>query len=76
MNIIFIGLSIELTRLIIYSYWIMTPPYYMLGLHCLEFTQWGWAWIATIEYGYKITPPQYAATVTSIVALVEFIICK
>ncbi len=75
MNAIFIQLVVESLRFFIYSYWSMSPPYYTLGLHLLEFTMWGWSWIAIIEYGYKITPPHYAATVTSIIALVEFIIC-
>ena len=40
--------------------------------HCV----WSFSWVAMINYGYLVTPPTLAATMASLLALLEFILCK
>ena len=75
-NAIFFNIVIESTRLLIYSWVEQSPPYYALGLHALDFTLWSFSWIGTLTYGYLITPPTIAATMSTVLALTEFTISK
>ena len=75
-NAIFLNIIVESTRLLIYSWVEQSPPYYALGLHALDFTLWSFSWIGTLTYGYLITPPTIAATMSTVLALTEFTISK
>ena len=75
-NAIFFNIVIESTRLLIYSWVEQSPPYYALGLHALDFTLWSFSWVGTLTYGYLITPPTIAATMSTVLALTEFTISK
>lgn len=52
------------------------PPYYAIALHTLDALVWSIPWIATMQYGYRIAPPDYIATMTACIGTMEFIICK
>ena len=52
------------------------PPYYAFGLASTEFTFGALSWVAAFKYAIKITPPPLAATVSALIALTEFIVCK
>ena len=75
-NAIFFNILIESARFLIYSWIEQSPPYYALGLHALDFTLWSFSWIGTLTYGYLITPPTIAATMSTVLALTEFTISK
>ena len=75
-NAIFLNLMVESSRFLIYSWVQQRPPYYALALHALDFTMWSFSWIAIVDYGFLITPPTIAATMTSVIQISEFIIAK
>ena len=52
------------------------PPYYAFGLASTEFTFGALSWVAAFKYAIKITPPPLAATVSALISLTEFIVCK
>ena len=73
---IFINLMVESSRFLVYSWIQQRPPYYALALHALDFTMWSFSWVAIVDYGYLVTPPTIAATMTSVIQISEFIIAK
>ena len=75
-NAVMLQLLVESARFLIYSWVEQSPPYYALGLHALDFTLWSFSWIGTLTYGYLITPPTIAATMSTVLALTEFTFSK
>ena len=75
-NSIFLHIIAEAARMMAYSYIKETPPYFALGLAATDFTFGALSWVAAFKYAIKITPPPLAATVSSLISLTEFIICK
>lgn len=75
-NAIAINLLVEAGRFLAYSFIQVSPPTYAMYLHGLDFTMWSFSWVAMINYGYLVTPPTLAATMASLLALLEFILCK
>ena len=73
---IFINLMVESGRFLAYSWIQQRPPYYALALHALDFTMWSFSWVAIVDYGYLVTPPTIAATMTAVLQISEFIIAK
>ena len=70
---------LECARIVVYSFVESAPPYYAFGLFVLDFSNFGLAWIAAITYGYKIAPPNLAATMASIVNMMQYVLgwyCK
>ena len=47
-----------------------------LGLNSLDFTMWSICWVASITYAYKIVPPTLVGTMSSILAVLYYIIFK
>ena len=74
MNVMYFQIMLECTRFIVYSIVESAPPYYAFGLFVLDFSNYGLAWIATITYGYKIAPPNLAATMASIVNMMQYVL--
>ena len=75
-NAILIQLLVESARFLIYSWVKQSPPYYALGLHALDFTMWSFSWVATMNYGYLITPPTIASTMSATLSITEFTVAK
>ena len=67
---------VDVFRLIAYGFIKSKPPYFAYGLACLNFTMWSLSYVAVINYGYKITPPQLIGTMTAVLVVTEFVICK
>jgi hypothetical protein len=65
---------LECGRLVVYSLVESAPPCYAFGLFALDFSNAGLAWIAAITYGYKIAPPNLAATMAAIVNAMQFVL--
>ena len=65
---------LECARIVVYSFVESAPPYYAFGLFVLDFSNFGLAWIAAITYGYKIAPPNLAATMASIVNMMQYVL--
>ena len=75
-NAILINILVESARFLIYSWVKESPPYYALGLHALDFTMWSFSWVAVMDYGYLITPPTIASTMSATLAITEFTVAK
>ena len=75
-NAIFLNIVIEAGRLVAFSFIKEARPYYVLGLSATDFTFSSLSWVSAFKYAIKITPPPLAATVSSLISLTEFIICK
>ena len=75
-NAIFLNIIVEAGRLVAYSMVKEIPPYYAFGLSATDFTFGALSWVAAFKYAIKITPPPLAATVSALISLTEFIICK
>ncbi len=66
-NSICVNIFLEVIQLLVYAYVKQTPPYYALGLHALNFSLWGYAYVAMLKNAYLITPPYLTGTMTSII---------
>ena len=75
-NAVMLQLLVESARFLIYSWVEQSPPYYALGLHALDFTMWSFSWVATFNYGYLITPPTIASTMSATISITEFTVAK
>ena len=75
-NSLFLHIVVDVFRLIAYGFIKSKPPYFAYGLACLNFTMWSLSYVAVINYGYKITPPQLIGTMTAVLVVTEFVICK
>ena len=54
----------------------LKPPYYALILHVFNCVQWSLSYVAAMSYVYLITPPHLIGTMTAVVVVTQFIICK
>ena len=66
-NSISVNIFIEVLKLFLYANVQQSPPYYAFGLHVLNFSLWGYSYVAALKYAYLITPPDLVGTITSIV---------
>lgn len=53
-----------------------SPPYYAVALAFLDSFISAIPWVATLQYGYRIAPPDLVATMAACISTVEFIISK
>lgn len=51
-----------------------SPPYYAYALHALDGIVLAVPWVATMHYGYKITPPDLVATMVATITCIQFVI--
>ena len=65
-NSIACGIFIEAGKLFLFGWINDSPPYFALGLHFLNFSLWGYSWVAILKYGFQITPPYLVGTMTAI----------
>ena len=70
--ILLIGVLVIAGRLLVYSWVHQSPPYYVYGLAALDCFSMPFGHVAILNYAYKIMPPTLAATVGSLVNIIEY----
>ena len=76
MNVVAINIVFEVVKLLMYSFIQQSPPYFAFGLHILHSAQWGFAWVAMLKYGFKITPPHLFGTLIAICTVLVTVLSK